>query len=64
MATVEIWDNEKCLPTCEPLPFKPSRNFFRAVAECENYTGNAVQSMAGNTALIVIDKTRRFMVFM
>ncbi|WP_217529077.1 hypothetical protein [Vibrio metschnikovii] len=64
MATVEIWDNEKCLPTGEPLPFKPSRNFFRAVAECENHTGNAVKIMAGNTALIEIDSSRRFMVFM
>ncbi|EOV0103233.1 hypothetical protein ABMX69_06815 [Vibrio vulnificus] len=63
MATVEIWDNEKCLPTGEPLPFKPSRNFFRAIAECENHTGNAVKTMAGNAAVIEIDSSRRFMVF-
>ncbi|ELS8947711.1 hypothetical protein R6G67_001858 [Vibrio fluvialis] len=64
MTTVEIWDNEKCLPTGEPLPFKPSRNFFRAIAECEYHTGNAVKHMAGNMALIEIDANRRYMVFM
>lgn len=64
MSTVEIWNNKTCLPTGEQLPFKPSRNFFRAVAECEYHTGNAVKIMAGNTALIDIDEKRRFMVFM
>ncbi|SEG21712.1 hypothetical protein [Vibrio hangzhouensis] len=62
MATVQIFSNEACMPTGETLPFEAPRNFYSAVAVCEDYAKNSVTFMATCIAIVPLEGDKRLVV--
>ncbi|MCW4446834.1 hypothetical protein OHV10_21575 [Vibrio splendidus] len=62
MANVKLIHNETMQQMGEPVPFKAHRNFYVAIAQCEDYAKQSVSYVNPYIAVIPVDKTRRLVV--
>ncbi|NLS13351.1 hypothetical protein HGP28_10650 [Vibrio sp. SM6] len=63
MAIVRVESNETFLELAEPLPFKPHRNFYVAVAQCEAEAGQAVSYINPSIAIVPWTGDKRLVIY-
>ncbi len=62
MASIEIFSNNACMPTGEKVPFVAPRNFYSAIAACEEYANHSVTFIASQIAVIPLSDDKRLVV--
>ncbi|MGF1723611.1 hypothetical protein [Photobacterium nomapromontoriensis] len=62
MTTSIQWYSNSGAVVDKPLPFEPETNYYRAVAQCVDFTGNEPTYIRQAITIIPVDSNRRLVV--